>query len=222
LFLAVPWTPPPLPTGLADRLALILEGLCQALAAHAVKDRSTVPLIVLAWTRLRRLSVRFARLAAAVRAGRLASAPAPRRPPAAPAPALPRLPALPQPYRLPRGFGWLLRLVPDAAVHRGQIEHWLAEPELAALLGEAPRAGRILRALCGMLGIRPGPALRARCASAILPAAPARQAALGPRFPDAPLGSSPRAGSSEPERPTGIGSTAEAGAGPPLALSMPG
>jgi hypothetical protein len=64
------WTASPLPTGLADRLALIIEGLCQAVAARGPKIPASVPLIVLAWTRLRRLSARFASLAAAVREGR--------------------------------------------------------------------------------------------------------------------------------------------------------
>ncbi|MBV8096571.1 MAG: hypothetical protein JO110_25680 [Acetobacteraceae bacterium] len=35
-------TPPPLPTGLSDRLALIIAGLRGVLAAHMAKDRSAV------------------------------------------------------------------------------------------------------------------------------------------------------------------------------------
>ena len=69
----MPWTPPPLPIGLPERLAFIIERLCQAVAARGPKAGTAAPLIVLAWTRLRRLSLRFAALAAAVREGRLAA-----------------------------------------------------------------------------------------------------------------------------------------------------
>jgi hypothetical protein len=213
----------------------MIEGLCGALAARGAKDRSAAPLIVLAWARLRRLSVRFALLAAAVRDGRLAAASAARRradpppalpprgmPPASPAeawPAPPRLPALPPPHRLPRGFGWLLRLAPEAAAYGGQVEHLLADPEMAALLAAAPQAGRILRPLCRMLAIRPGPALRAARreppASSAAPAGSGRPAVSGGLPPDA--------ASSFPERPrpTRVRSPIGAGADPPLALPAP-
>jgi hypothetical protein len=229
---SMPWVAPPLPTALPDRLALIIEGLCQTVAARGPKAGAAVPLIVLVWGRLRRLSARFARLAAAVRDGRLSS-PRLRSSPRAGSdarPATPRPPSLPQP-RLPRGFGWLLRLVPGSAVYGSQIEHWLADPELASLLKEAPQAGRILRPLCRMLAIQPGPALRltrrerlapAATPDPAIPAAPDRAAIPSGRPPDAPLGSSPRAGST-PERPrrTRVRSHDRAGADPPSALPEP-
>ncbi|MBV8525391.1 MAG: hypothetical protein JOY71_25255 [Acetobacteraceae bacterium] len=136
----MPWTPPPLPTGLSDRLALIIAGRRAVLAAHMVKDRSAVPIMFLAWTRLGRLASRFQALVAAVRSGRLASAPA-RRAQAGGDFELPRLEGLPQPFRLPSRFGWLIRLVPGAAAYGGQVEHLLADPEMAALLASAPQAG---------------------------------------------------------------------------------
>jgi hypothetical protein len=55
---------------------------------------------------------------------------------------------------LPRGFGWLLPLVPqEAACFAGQMRGVLAEPEMVALLAAAPQARRVLRPLCRMLGI---------------------------------------------------------------------
>jgi hypothetical protein len=223
---AVTWTPPPLPTGLADRLALIIEGLCRAVAARGPKDRAAVPLIVLVWGRLRRLSARFASLAAAVRDGRLRAARLGSSPRAGSdaRPAAPRPPGLPQPphlpQRLPRGFGWLIRLVPEAAVYGSQIQHWLADPELATLLKEAPQAGRILRPLCQMLAIRPEPGIppalwaarRTPPASSPVPAESGRPAAPGLRPPDAALGAG-----SPPERPrrTRVRSPVGAGADPP-------
>ena len=135
------------------------------------EGRVGAPLIVLVWTRLRRLSLRFASLAAAVREGRLAGAAARGR--ADPRPAL--APRAPQPHRLPSGFGWLIRFVPEAPAYGSLVQHWLEDPELATLLAEAPQAGRILRPLCRMLGVEPGPALRAARreprASSVVPAA---------------------------------------------------
>ncbi|MBV8095352.1 MAG: hypothetical protein JOY71_13320 [Acetobacteraceae bacterium] len=153
----MPWTPPPLPTGLSDRLALIIESLRGVIAAHMVKDRSAVAIMFLAWARLGRLASRFEKLVAAVRAGWLPSALAPRDR-AGRDFELPRLEGLPPP-RLPGGFGWLIRLVPGTAAYGGQVQHLLADPEMAALLANVPQAGRILRPLYRMLGIRPGPEL---------------------------------------------------------------
>ena len=56
-------------TSLSHRLGLTLARLCEALAARMAKDRTNVPLLFLAWTRLRRLAVRFEALMADFRAG---------------------------------------------------------------------------------------------------------------------------------------------------------
>ena len=155
----MPWTPTLLPTSLSDRLALIIAGLRGVLAAHMAKDRSAVEVLFLAWARLGRLASRFEALVAAIRAGRLPSAPGPCGQ-AARDLELPRLESLPPP-RLPGGFGWLIRLVPGSAAYGSQLQYLLADPELTALLADVPQAGRILRPLCQMLGIRPGPELGA-------------------------------------------------------------
>ncbi|MBV8522230.1 MAG: hypothetical protein JOY71_08900 [Acetobacteraceae bacterium] len=144
--------------GLPHRLALIIEGLCGVITACCGKDREAVPVLFLAWTRLRRLAARFEALVAELRAGRVPAAPSPSGRDEA-LPQLPGLPACPQPYRLPCGFGWLLRLVPESAAFAGQVEHLLADPEMAALLAGSPQAGLLLQPLCRMLGIRPGPEL---------------------------------------------------------------
>ena len=57
----------------------------------------------------------------------------------------------------------------QAAQFAPQVEHFLAEPELAALLRDAPQAGRLLRPLCRMLAIPVPAPLR-------LPARPPRPA----------------------------------------------
>ncbi len=131
----------------ADRFALLIEALCRAVAARARAQRLAGPLLILVWSRLHRMALRFAALAARVRTGRLPARLAARRPSR----------SGPPPRLLPHGFAWLVRLVPEAAASGSQLQHLLEDPELAALLAAAPQAGRILRPLCRMLGVRPPP-----------------------------------------------------------------
>ena len=115
----------------------------------------TESVVLMAWTRLRGLAVRFEALLADFRAGRLPAAGSVRGT-AENLPQPPNLPGLPPPFRAPRDFGWLLRLAPESAAYAGQVEHLLADPEMKALLAGSPQAGRMLRPLCRMLGIEAG------------------------------------------------------------------
>ncbi len=129
----------------AERLARIIDGLCQAVAARGPGGFLATPLLVLLWSRLKQASVRILRLAA--RAG---TPPAPRaalRQPAA------RQPVQHPPRRLPHRAGWLLQPVPDARAIAAQLQHLLAQPDMAALLAAAPGIERLLRPLCRMLGV---------------------------------------------------------------------
>ncbi len=51
-----------------------------------------------------------------------------------------------------------MRRLPQAAAAASQLQHLLADPAMADLLAAAPQAGRLLRPLCQMLGVRPPPA----------------------------------------------------------------
>jgi len=166
----VTYTAPLAPTGLSDRFALVIDGLCRATAARIAVNRAMGPLIILIWQRLRRIAARFASLNARVRAGTLR---APRHRTAAPRKPRSR-------NRLPENFAWLVRLVPEAANYGGQLQQLLSDPEMQALLAAAPEAGRILRPLCRMLAAQPTPAL--------LPPPPARRAppVARPTKPKAP------------------------------------
>ncbi len=161
----------------ADRFALLIEGLCRALAARSAGGALAGSLIILIWGRLSRMAVRFSRLAARCHAGRLPPRPVRRRPAR----------SGPPPARLPKNFAWLVRLVPQAAASAAQLQHLLADPEFAALAAAAPQAGRILRPLCRMLGIRPppGPLTPPPLTRRPRPRAPAppRRAAPGPAPP---------------------------------------
>jgi len=131
--------------------------------------------------------------AAGQRTTRRRADPAPARalPPGSEAEASASVPGPPMPElpRLPRDFGWLLRLTPGdhwVRGYRGYIEQWLSAPELLAVIEAAPRqAGRILRPLCRILGIPLPPFLR-------LPPRDKRASpTAAPALPDAPPGVRP-------------------------------
>jgi hypothetical protein len=120
------------------------------IAARAGRDRRLAPLVLLLWPYLHRLATRFEALARRIDAGEAALRRAPTTRP--PRPPRARSPGLPD------GFGWLLRIALETAPLGSQIRQMLGDPDHAALLTD-PRAGRILRPLCRMLGIRPSPEL---------------------------------------------------------------
>ncbi len=199
--------PPSAPPTLAERFARIIAGLCRTVAAQIAGGRLAAPMIVLIWTRLNRLGVRFARVAARGEAGT-----PPRRRRQHPRPTRPRpaKPCLAGPQTLPRGFLWLLRLVPAASSGASQVRYLLADPEITALIEAVPEAGRILRPLCHMLGIRPPPSLRLARPSAPDPEA----AAVRPPPSERPVTPPPRSQDTAP--PCAV--PAETGAcGPPRA-----
>jgi hypothetical protein len=142
----------------ADRLALIIEGLCQAVARKGGITGLAGPFLILIWTRLRRTATRFTRAALTPSGARSA----PNHPPAviARSGATKQSRRRPKPASplLPRRRAWLLRLIPETAAGASQLRHFLADPEVATLLAEAPHLQRILRPLCHMLGIRPNQA----------------------------------------------------------------
>jgi len=140
-------------------------------------DRLSYLLIGQIADRLRVINQRFLGLAARIRDGRYTFrtvTPQPRA--AGPRRADP----------LPKKFGWLLPLVPDAICYRSQLEYLLRDPGMVGLIEAAPVSlARPLRSLCHMLGLRP---------PAIL-AAPAR-----PR-PPRPTRAPPKPPPPEPPRP---------------------
>ncbi len=161
-----PGTPPPTPADLSDRFAAILEGLYQA-TARTVRDPISGLLILLICGRLRRITRRFAALAARYAAGTLRPLRAPTTEPRTEPGAEPGAPGLhPPPPRdppprdpLPRGYAWLIRLVPGAANFGTQLQYLLSQPEMAAMIAEVPRMATLLRPLCRALAAHPTPPL---------------------------------------------------------------
>ena len=142
----------------AERFAMIMESVFQALAAQGVRGAVVGALLFLVCGRLRTAAARVLVLAARLEAGTLRLRPprewrpSPRRPDP---PASAQAPKL----RLPRGFGWLARRVQTARFGRSQLAHLLAQPDMAALIEAAPPIGRQIRPICRMLGVRPPPGL---------------------------------------------------------------
>jgi len=165
-----------LPAGLtlADRFAWLFDGLCKAIGAHALERGAALAWAV--WNRVRLLGERLIALAARVRSGRLPRSGAARHDTS------PRLvrPAAQSPQngegeerpaggaaavRLPREFGWLRQALPETAQFAGVLSYLLRDPETAALLERTPEAGRVLRPLCHLLGVKRPEFLRPRYAA---------------------------------------------------------
>ena len=156
----------------------ILRALGSRLAARgAGHNPLPTPLVVATYGRLCRSIRRFAALLARFRAGPWTIRPPRCRPPGS----LPPRPGAAS-LRLPRGWGWLLPLVPaDAAAAGSQLSHLLAQPEMAELIAGAPTLGRILRPLARMLAIDLPPPLQSPKAKPKLKPARPRQ---NPRPPN--------------------------------------
>src|SRR5271170_1118584 len=137
---------------LTDRFACLIGGLQHVVAAYIAKDRTAGPLIRLLWGRLSRIQQRFARLVERAKAGPLPLPPPRQRTMSPDEVRQPRKPGLPQ------KFGWVGQLMGyEARASSGWLEKQLADPEMQAFIPAAPQAGRILRPLCHMLGIKPDP-----------------------------------------------------------------
>ncbi len=155
MFIPPSYPPPKTPL---ECFVRILDGLCAAIGARGAGGVLTTPLLLLLWGRLRRMAARATRIAARLAAG--VPPPAARARPPTPRP--PRPPTL----RLPRGFAWLVPLVPGAAAYGCQLQFVLADPAMAPLAAE-PAMRRLLSPLYQMLGVparpsRPPPRPAAR------------------------------------------------------------
>jgi len=127
----------------------IVFHLRAAIAARAARDRTLCVLLVAVWARIGRMCTRLERLVALWRAGKLTQARAPRR--------RQTIKPLHTKPAYPAGPDWLLVHVQDAAAYGSQLQHLVSGEECTAFLAACPQAGRILRPLLHMLGIRPLP-----------------------------------------------------------------
>ena len=157
-------------SSLVDRFSDIIDILCRIVPRLIARDRSAGPLILLIHAHLRRMAVRFAAIAVRPQSGVLR---APRSGTARRRASSPRTTGV-----LPCGYAWLIRVFQETAYGGGLLQHLvLNDPEMAALLATSPQAGRIVRSLFWMLGIRPIPAIARRAVTVRAPRAVRTRAA---------------------------------------------
>ena len=167
---ATPFGLPDNAPDLARRFAMIMAGLGALVARRFLRMPHLAGFTVLLWTRLNRAVGRFHRA--------LTSPPA--RPRTARTRTEPGNVAKARALRLPSGRGWLVReLGWEAAAFMGQLEALLAEVQSRAALAGAPRAARILRPICRLLGVH----LSLTPNVAPKPPAPARPTTQAPDLP---------------------------------------
>jgi hypothetical protein len=183
-FVYVPLQTPVPPNSPVERLVRLLDLLCAAIAARGAGGLLTVPLFFLLWRRVRHTAVRAIKVAARIAAG--ISPPAVRPRPASPRPSRPR------PLRLPRGYAWVVRLVPGTAAYGTQLQRLLADPQMARL-AEAPAMRRLLNPLRQMLGVPSPPPLPAPRPVVVTPksAKPERDGGRNPAGCAPPLPAAP-------------------------------
>ena len=135
---------------LVRRLGLIMVGLAAVVAMRFLRMPGQGETTRAVWGRLQKVARRFAtalRRRDVVRVSRVT---------AAVAPVAHAVVVRGARVRLPRGHGWLVRVLGyEAAAYRSQLEALLAEPEMLAVLAAVPGVGRVLRPICRMLGIAP-------------------------------------------------------------------
>ena len=170
-FVYIPLQTPIPPNSPVERLVRMLDELCAVIAARRAGGVLTVPLFFLLWRRVRHTAVKAIKLAARIAAG---IPPRIARPRTTPRPSRPPI------LRLPREFAWIVKVVPGTAVYGVQLEHLLAQPELAQFAAD-PRMRRLLNPLRRMLGVpaRTMPPLR-RPALAPKPPRPRRDSGKTP------------------------------------------
>jgi len=127
---------------LARRFAMIMAGLGALVARRFVKMPHLTGFTLLLWGRLNRAVQRFYRALTIVAKPRAPRARVER--------------TRQMRLRLPSGRGWIMReLGWEAAAYLLQLEALLAEMATQAALAQAPRAARIMRPICRMLGVTP-------------------------------------------------------------------
>ena len=136
---------------LVSRFAWMMEWLSKMMAAEAHARRVDGPVTVAAWARFQRLGQRFAALAAQWQAGTLPEAKPMRVRAAVVRVAKPRVPGL-----ISWGVNWFRKLFPDTATPLAGGLNQLVEgdADVKALAAATPEAGRILRPMCHMVGLK--------------------------------------------------------------------
>ena len=177
-------TPPP--NSPAQNFAGMMRWLTQIVVTRDLMGLLAKPIVWHLIDRIRGMNQRFARLAARIHAGTFVPRRAVTR----------RRPTDPKPRRpspVPRKFGWMLPLVPDAVGSLGHLEWLFRDPDTMALIEAAPaEMARILRPLCWMLRATPPKILASPRRKPAPPEAPPAPEAAPPAPAPAPRAARPR------------------------------
>ena len=162
---------------MADRFSRIIALLYEIVAEQGVMQLRNGPLTILIYNRIRHWAGRFLARATVPprrgentpRAPRKPAAPCPRPPPGigqgvslgSPVGTPVGTGVLADAPHLPRGRGWLVKLMQPTAFSQSQLMALLSEPEVTALLLARPQLARLLRPLCRALSMPPLPCLAA-------------------------------------------------------------
>ncbi|MDD4935791.1 MAG: hypothetical protein PHT60_08440 [Acidiphilium sp.] len=155
------------PIILSDRIAFLIMMFRKQFCEQGVAARVPDVLLRFMFNYLSRTTARLLKIIAA---------PPKIRPPR-PRPGRPE--RVRQPNPVPGGFNWLRRLIPNNHVINGHavaFQQLLNEADMRALIEANPTAGRLLRPLCRMFGIKPPAGLQ-------LPPRPAPLRPAKPRQP---------------------------------------
>ena len=137
---------------MVNRFAWMMEWFGKKIGNEACAPRADGPVAVAAWVRFQRLGRRFVALVKQWQAGTL-----PVVVPAV-APARPRAKAVrvAKPGLLSRGVNWFRKLFPATSIPlSGHLDYLLeCEAEIRAIVAATPEAGRILRPMCHMVGLK--------------------------------------------------------------------
>ncbi len=149
---------------MADRFSRIIALLYEIVAEQGVMQLRNGPLTILIYNRIRHWAGRFLARATVPPRRRENTPRAPRKPVAPhPRPEETRVGTgvLADAPNLPRGRGWLVKLMQPTAFSVSQLMALLSEPEVTALLLARPQLARLLRPLCHALSMPPLPCLAA-------------------------------------------------------------
>ena len=143
-----------------EHLLQVIAVLGRAMGVHVRANRQDDSVLGLAYWHADRIRRRFITLYTRRKDGtlkptrqRLASLPSPQAGGAGGGPATPETQPKPEKPKAPRKRGWVTHMAPPCAEAGSWLHYFLQRDDMPAFLAAVPRAGRLLRPLCHMLGV---------------------------------------------------------------------
>ena len=151
-----------------EHLVAVIAVLHRTISHHVSRNRQDDSVLGLAYWHAHRIRQRFVTLYTRWKDGTLkptrprkpkqsliASLPSAQPGGAGGGPATPETQPTPEKPRAPRKKGWVTHTAPPCSEAGAWLSYFLQRDDLPAFLAAVPRAGRLLRPLCHMLGVAP-------------------------------------------------------------------